>query len=103
MEKLEIFQFKNTGFEGFVQVKDIKVEGKPVAFAVPAMDAGAVCWFPFEISKDLANKERASRKTLFCDFFSRLRRVVTRRIIASYNIAFSTLPLKTKVFRGSRN
>ena len=69
MEKLEIFQFKNTGFEGFVQVDAIKVNGKPVAFAVPAMDAGAVCWFLFEISKDLANKERASRKTLFCDFF----------------------------------
>ena len=34
--------------------------------------------------------------------FSRLRRVVTRCIIASYNIAFSKLPLKTAVFRGSR-
>ena len=33
--------------------------------------------------------------------FSRLRRVVTRWIIASYNIAFSKLPLKTEVFRGS--
>ena len=33
--------------------------------------------------------------------FSRLRRVVTRCSIASYNIAFSKLPLKTAVFRGS--
>ena len=40
-------------------------------------------------------------KIAFCDFFSRLRRVVTRWIIASYNIAFSKLPLKTEVFRGS--
>ena len=35
------------------------------------------------------------------DFFSRCRRVVTRCIIASYNIAFLKLPLKTAVFRGS--
>ena len=33
--------------------------------------------------------------------FSRLRRVVTRWIIANYNIVFSKLPLKTEVFRGS--
>ncbi len=70
------FQFKNTGFEGFVQVDAIKVNGKPVAFAVPAMDAGAVCWFPFEISKDLANKEiefsfwRSKRKGPLDDFIT---------------------------------
>ena len=41
-----------------------------------------------------------SKNSLFA-IFSRLRRVVTRWIIASYNIAFSKLPLKTEVFRGS--
>ena len=41
-----------------------------------------------------------SKNSLFA-IFSRLRRVVTRWIIASYNIAFSKLPLKTVVFRGS--
>ncbi|MGP1595314.1 MAG: hypothetical protein ACTTH8_08750 [Treponema sp.] len=39
-------------------------------------------------------------KLAFCDF-SILRRVVTRWTIASYNIAFSKLPLKIEVFRGS--
>ncbi len=37
-------------------------------------------------------------KLAFCDFFSRLRRVVTRWIIAGYNIAFSKLPLKNGGF-----
>ena len=41
-----------------------------------------------------------SKNSLFA-IFSRLRGVVTRRIIASYNIAFSKLPLKTEVFRGN--
>ena len=41
-----------------------------------------------------------SKNSLFA-IFSRLRRVETRWIIASYNIAFSKLPLKTEVFRGS--
>ena len=35
-------------------------------------------------------------KLAFCDFFSRLRRVVTRWIIANYNISFSKLPLKRR-------
>ena len=41
-----------------------------------------------------------SKNSLFA-IFSRLRRVETRWIIASFNIAFSKLPLKTEVFRGS--
>ena len=41
-----------------------------------------------------------SKNWLFA-IFSRLRRVVTRWIIASYNIEFLKLPLKTEVFRGS--
>ena len=54
------------------------------------------CWF-FIKSKTLKG---TSKNSLFA-IFSRLRRVVTRWIIASYNIAFSKLPLKTEVFRGS--
>ena len=46
-------------------------------------------------------KLQGSSKNSFFAIFSRLRRVVTRLIIASYNIAFSKLPLKTEVFRGS--
>ena len=41
-----------------------------------------------------------SKNSLFA-IFQRLQRVVTRWIIASYNIAFLKLPLKTSVFRGS--
>ena len=35
------------------------------------------------------------------DWNSRYRRVVTRCIVAGYNVAFLKLPLKTAVFRGS--
>ena len=46
-------------------------------------------------------KNRGISKNSLFAIFSRLRRVVTRWIIASYNIAFSKLPLKTEVFKGS--
>ena len=77
-------------------------QNRPLDDVYPVISIDAIHYFSQRQRSD-CQKSRlwASRKTRFLRFFSRLRRVVTRWIIASYNIAFSKLPLKTVVFRGS--
>ena len=52
-------------------------------------------------SETLGDRVMGTSKNSLSESFSRFLRVASRYNSAPYNIAFSKLPLKTEVFRGS--